>query len=553
MSYFDNFELFRALFLARNAQSTALHIAPDCTMAEESSFVIQGPDGRPVNIATRRGADAFIGDGKEPFIETVLEQMTKPLRMLLSTVFGPERQAFGLQLLTGYAIFQCMAEYPSPEVLERVPESQLSLLVDHFTDVFGTLTRSPRWMLTGVLEDWDRELLHSFVGWSRHPAAVRVMLKGAFLPTLAAMLEACGKLPSSPVCENVFAILYNLWTTMEDMGMAAEAIFKRFVKDGIMSQYLRCLAQPQLDPEVLQRQRVMVACLQQQSVLLLKYFNNDTEVGDMLSSLLAQGPSSMQSVAYAFLSNLANVAKMVDDHWSKPSVYRCNLCRRTGRSGTDAQTALLVCSRCKSVSYCSKECQRADWKAHKRTCEPKTANLAELADAESEMLRSFSLRHYCAIMKEIRVQMERRGVDKGELILEVNFFSQHGTAPAMMDPPQFKIGVTKCYFEGDRPEEPDWFRKGSRDYEQNATPVIAYIEEVYGLLTDDRLLVVAYYPSGRYGVQTLRVESKDSGAPIFSTRALEVVAAALDNNEHDEELESVLGSSLARQIVMGRG
>jgi uncharacterized C2H2 Zn-finger protein len=30
---------------------------------------------------------------------------------------------------------------------------------------------------------------------------------------------------------------------------------------------------------------------------------------------------------------------------------------------------LLRCGRCKKVSYCSKECQRAAWKSHKKKCE----------------------------------------------------------------------------------------------------------------------------------------------------------------------------------------
>lgn len=29
---------------------------------------------------------------------------------------------------------------------------------------------------------------------------------------------------------------------------------------------------------------------------------------------------------------------------------------------------LLTCSRCKKAKYCSKECQKNDWKNHKRTC-----------------------------------------------------------------------------------------------------------------------------------------------------------------------------------------
>ena len=32
---------------------------------------------------------------------------------------------------------------------------------------------------------------------------------------------------------------------------------------------------------------------------------------------------------------------------------------------------LKICSKCKSVSYCSRDCQRQDWKLHKKYCEEK--------------------------------------------------------------------------------------------------------------------------------------------------------------------------------------
>lgn len=41
---------------------------------------------------------------------------------------------------------------------------------------------------------------------------------------------------------------------------------------------------------------------------------------------------------------------------------RCNACGATG-------ARLKRCSRCRKAWYCSKECQKSDWKVHKRVCD----------------------------------------------------------------------------------------------------------------------------------------------------------------------------------------
>lgn len=46
-----------------------------------------------------------------------------------------------------------------------------------------------------------------------------------------------------------------------------------------------------------------------------------------------------------------------------PTRYRCSVCRSKGNP------KLLKCTSCKKTRYCSKECQKKDWKLHRMRCE----------------------------------------------------------------------------------------------------------------------------------------------------------------------------------------
>ena len=51
----------------------------------------------------------------------------------------------------------------------------------------------------------------------------------------------------------------------------------------------------------------------------------------------------------------------------------CSACGKSKGKGEGEGGALLQCSRCKDACYCSVECQRADWKVHKKGCKEAAA------------------------------------------------------------------------------------------------------------------------------------------------------------------------------------
>lgn len=82
-------------------------------------------------------------------------------------------------------------------------------------------------------------------------------------------------------------------------------------------------------------------------------------------------------------------------------------------------------------------------------------------------MMSFVKSNYYDIMKELDRITEEEDVEKQELLLEIDFFASEGSDPALRDPPEFKVGITKRYLEGDRPDEPDWFYRGTDVYDKN--------------------------------------------------------------------------------------
>ena len=73
---------------------------------------------------------------------------------------------------------------------------------------------------------------------------------------------------------------------------------------------------------------------------------------------------------------------------TKPSLTQCNHCKRI----SSPNLKIKACTRCYHVGYCSKECQRADWRTHKKsTCIPSAAvgddSAAEVIQINSDTVR----------------------------------------------------------------------------------------------------------------------------------------------------------------------
>jgi hypothetical protein len=72
------------------------------------------------------------------------------------------------------------------------------------------------------------------------------------------------------------------------------------------------------------------------------------------------------AISPAFSSRI--VGEVYDGGTSKLAGVVADGCRVCKRGDSEGGGGLLTCSRCQKAKYCSRECQRVDWKKHKTQC-----------------------------------------------------------------------------------------------------------------------------------------------------------------------------------------
>ena len=145
----------------------------------------------------------------------------------------------------------------------------------------------------------------------------------------------------------------------------------------------------------------------------------------------------------------------------------------------------------------------------------------------NNVILNFIKEHYVAIMLGFIKAYEETGLNKKELLLEADFKPgpKGEMAPALNG--KFKIGVTRHYLEGDRPEELDWFYKyeDKRYYKTNIDSILPGLRNQYEIMTDKTMLLYCRFNLG-YCVKRLCVEE------MFSNEALEAFKKASNNDEY---------------------
>ncbi|KAK5732565.1 hypothetical protein LTR17_010380 [Elasticomyces elasticus] len=107
---------------------------------------------------------------------------------------------------------------------------------------------------------------------------------------------------------------------------------------------------------------------------------------------------------------------MSDSSSKNPTKQVCGVC---GSTNASSGSQLLKCGRCRCVSYCSKDCQRKDWKLHKVLCKipPATHHHCSAASAHYEDLPS-DIDEYKATFPAWQLTMSHRPQGSSKIFYE---------------------------------------------------------------------------------------------------------------------------------------
>ena len=102
-------------------------------------------------------------------------------------------------------------------------------------------------------------------------------------------------------------------------------------------------------------------------------FNSKTKRGKTniakLAKVESSGSDEIDALRKSSFENVImsrdTIVNMTKEYGVNSMTYKCGVC---GIQEKDLEVKLLKCSSCMAVFYCSKECQKADWKAHKGWC-----------------------------------------------------------------------------------------------------------------------------------------------------------------------------------------
>ena len=502
------------------------------------------PSGRTVNIATKHGANHFINEGgPENRPCTFVSQNIGPVKQACDRIYQrrgrnpTDQEVNDIGLL--YTMASELAENADYKVFDEIPVNEIQMYMEHVLVEIGRMTEAnSNWVRTGTLIHYHEQLLiGGLIGLVMHRIPAKLALEMDLFGTLAKFASAPSTMEED-AAETITMIVANvvISTQVHKEGLPTTAkVFAKLESCGMLAQFIRLsVVSPMSERGILKCYDDLRDC----TSLIEKKFTEDQPCGKACKEILSRPIFHRHPVA-GKLRMIASYTSWVEKQADSPKEMRdgnklCRKCNKMEHS-TEFQKNLLKCSRCKSAFYCSRECQVADWKAHKPFCKAVSSKATKVMRFNEQTIYGFVENNYFSILKEIVKVSIETGKSKGDLLLELDFYdsSENGRgAPALQTPPQFKVAVSKGYFEGSRPNEPDWFYKNvdRTCYNANIPMFVKSMKDLYNRLTDVHLFVLARPPDNQgFGVYRIQLQSPIKKNHMFSQDTIDAATKAIQD------------------------
>jgi hypothetical protein len=457
---------------------------------------VELPNGRKIERLSKEGADEFVEAVGTDFISTNLTAANEK------------------ELTIAYLIMRIVISNASPEkIAAGFPESELRTFAELTLDTLATISTDRNWIQSGKVPDREVLLLEIVANFSKHPSFVKTLFSNEGMKAVA-KFHASRKMNDT---RNTFVaglILILVNTALRDLtkeGLTDEKAFGTIEKTGLLGQFIRCVP---VDPEY---SATIVKRLQRCLQLVKKKLKSGTPTGAILDAVIAGKDGPINEKAKSGLARLQSLARLSNDNGS--TFVDIETCQYCGKCETQMDnTKLMKCQRCKMTCYCSKECQVADWKSHKKACKEISSVVKGRSTMKTLELTkgNFIDSNYFDIAKEVYKKTQECNVPKKELLLEIDFY---GDAPALRN--KFKVWLTSGFLEGSSvADAPDWFRTG-RQSEKKAHALI--LREEYEKVTTNELLVVCRASNGIVTGDRLGFNITNTGHQLLSDEAVESI------------------------------
>jgi hypothetical protein len=465
---------------------------------EVVSLQVLLPNGRNVELFSEQGADEFIDTVGADFISTSLTATDDT------------------ELTCAYTLMIAVSDNASPEkIASGIPESELGTFIEKTRDTLDTLSSDRDWLRSGTVSKWHDLLLQTIASFSKHSSFLKMFLSNEGMEAVAKFYASrkMNDTPSHKVAEFIVLLVNNSLSVLEHEGVSGDKAFGIIEKTGLLGQFIRCV--PVVDPE---RSASQMTWLQTCSQLVKKKLKAGTRTGDILDAVIAGKDGPINEEVKSSLVKLQSLARLSNNNSTDDQ--KCmylKMCQHCDKTETQMDSALLMkCQRCKVTYYCSKDCQVADWKIHKKLCEKFSSGVVSRSAIKTSQttISSFVESNYFGIAREVYKKTQEYSVPKKELLVEIDFYKD---APALRN--KIQVFLLSDFFEGSAlVDAPEWFRTDA-----NKKSIARCLREIYERVTSDDLLSVCCASNGIVTVQLLRFPGADAGSQLLSDEAVESI------------------------------